>query len=392
MKNEHIESIFMSSHCHCEQSEAILSRLPRRDVPRNDKNGGLPRAKALAMTPGCEGGRSLTEMLGMLAIMGILSVAGIAMYNSAMNKHRANELIYEAQKRATTVAMQATIGRDTFSVAEFPNPEGYLFDVKNWNDTQFAITLTRADGSNIDANLCAQIKSAVGPATILREVRQNCTHFLYNKDLSATFNNAKACTADAQCDTDWEHCDNGFCLPRCQSWEAEGSTSAYGPYLCYSAPSQCDECTSNQYCEITGDLYHPTNAACQPLPELQKKILPKATQGQTTAYFAGCGFTYWSAKNVCENYGKKIISAKSLDIAVTKLKCITDCKNTDNQDIPDSYWQNLTEILSDGVFWTNQSTFAQHWVLLLGQDSVNDSGAHIRYHNDNRNGACVLCE
>ena len=38
-------------------------------------------------------GRSMVEMLGVLAIIGILSVAGIYGYSVAMRKHRANEIL-----------------------------------------------------------------------------------------------------------------------------------------------------------------------------------------------------------------------------------------------------------------------------------------------------------
>ena len=38
-----------------------------------------------------ESGRSMVEMLGVLAIIGVLSVGGIAGYTTAMNKYRANE-------------------------------------------------------------------------------------------------------------------------------------------------------------------------------------------------------------------------------------------------------------------------------------------------------------
>ena len=39
-----------------------------------------------------ESGRSMVEMLGVLAIIGVLSVGGIAGYIMAMRKHKANEL------------------------------------------------------------------------------------------------------------------------------------------------------------------------------------------------------------------------------------------------------------------------------------------------------------
>ena len=43
-----------------------------------------------------EFGRSMIEMLGVLAIIGVLSVGGIAGYTTAMRSHRANEIIHGA--------------------------------------------------------------------------------------------------------------------------------------------------------------------------------------------------------------------------------------------------------------------------------------------------------
>ena len=67
-------------------------------------------------------GRSMVEMLGVLAIMGIVGMVGVKMYTSAMNKHRANELIYEAQKRASAVAAQFLMSNPSLSVAGFKDP------------------------------------------------------------------------------------------------------------------------------------------------------------------------------------------------------------------------------------------------------------------------------
>ena len=47
-----------------------------------------------------ESGRSMVEMLGVLAIIGVLSVGGIAGYTMAMNRYRANEVIDYSNKYA----------------------------------------------------------------------------------------------------------------------------------------------------------------------------------------------------------------------------------------------------------------------------------------------------
>ena len=53
-----------------------------------------------------ESGRSMVEMLGVLAIIGVLSIGGIAGYTMAMNRYRANEAIDIANKYASLVFAQ----------------------------------------------------------------------------------------------------------------------------------------------------------------------------------------------------------------------------------------------------------------------------------------------
>ena len=47
-----------------------------------------------------ENGRSMVEMLGVLAIIGVLSVTGIYGYTIAMRRHRANEIVQTASMLA----------------------------------------------------------------------------------------------------------------------------------------------------------------------------------------------------------------------------------------------------------------------------------------------------
>ncbi len=50
-----------------------------------------------------ESGRSMVEMLGVLAIIGVLSIGGIAGYSMAMNRYRANEALDMANKYAVVL-------------------------------------------------------------------------------------------------------------------------------------------------------------------------------------------------------------------------------------------------------------------------------------------------
>ena len=50
-----------------------------------------------------ESGRSMVEMLGVLSIIGVLSIGGIAGYSMAMNRYRANEALDMATKFAVVL-------------------------------------------------------------------------------------------------------------------------------------------------------------------------------------------------------------------------------------------------------------------------------------------------
>ncbi len=60
-----------------------------------------------------QSGRSMIEMLGVLAIIGVLSIGGLAGYTMAMNRHRANQVL-DYVSRAAVIAL--TKGDGTQSV------------------------------------------------------------------------------------------------------------------------------------------------------------------------------------------------------------------------------------------------------------------------------------
>ncbi len=67
---------------------------------------------------GDESGRSMVEMLGVLAIMGVLAIGGITGYRYAMDKYNANEILNEVRKRAVTASQQRILGR-TIDLSEW---------------------------------------------------------------------------------------------------------------------------------------------------------------------------------------------------------------------------------------------------------------------------------
>ena len=62
-----------------------------------------------------EAGRSMIEMLGVLAIIGVLSIGGLAGYTMAMNRHRANTILDYASRCvvvAQTTGDGSTLGTE----------------------------------------------------------------------------------------------------------------------------------------------------------------------------------------------------------------------------------------------------------------------------------------
>ncbi len=68
-----------------------------------------------------ESGRSMVEMLGVLAIIGVLSVGGIAGYTMAMNRYRSNEIIDMANK----LAVVAFSARETYAAMHNGDSNGF---------------------------------------------------------------------------------------------------------------------------------------------------------------------------------------------------------------------------------------------------------------------------
>ena len=149
-----------------------------------------------------ESGRSMVEMLGVLAIIGVLSIGAVAGYKFALNKFRANEIINELNARALSVSAQmlsATTPYESDEVIEdgFGNTlaVGYSAEsaVSSQNPDYFEITI-----NGIPSEVCTQIlRDYENPIMIfVNEVRYNndtslCTTesgtvdmgFIYRRDL-----------------------------------------------------------------------------------------------------------------------------------------------------------------------------------------------------------------
>ena len=85
-----------------------------------------------------ESGRSMVEMLGVLAIIGVLSIGGIAGYSMAMNRYRANEALDMATKFAVVL----------YSAKQTATATGNTFTESNYSLYSTGLTTDSTDGKN----------------------------------------------------------------------------------------------------------------------------------------------------------------------------------------------------------------------------------------------------
>ena len=124
-------------------------------------------------------GRSMVEMLGVLAIIGVLSVGGIAGYTSAMNKHRANDTVQRIMRRAIIVSGQRSFGQSV-SLEGYTDTGSYTIsapDITNANAFTFTV-------ESVPEDVCERILALSWPSATINPARCSA-----EQDMTFTFNN-----------------------------------------------------------------------------------------------------------------------------------------------------------------------------------------------------------
>ena len=303
-----------------------------------------------------QSGRSMVEMLAVLAMVGVLSVITVWGIRYAFKKQKANELLNEVSKRAVVVAMQAQQDNNVYSVGEFTNPEGYVFGAKNWNQTQFAITLTTSDNKVIESEICQNMKNTVGGQSFLRQIGRDCFHFIFNNDL--TINDTvteKPCTDDTQCNGCQKCSEEGYCVEKCLPTQSCGAGSGNVGYVCLDVPSVCGSCTPNQWCKITSSSCQSQGGgSCVDIENEVKfetrKVDWPLPQGGTVSIYIGPGnISWWAAKNFCEAHGRKMAQVSTLGLK--KQSCTSECKDRQGNLITSEYQTTLLQKVANTWYW-----------------------------------------
>jgi len=250
-----------------------------------------------------ETGRSMVEMLGTLAIIGVLSIGGIAGYTIAMNKHRANELLDGASKRAIVVMQQLSLGATASDVnlGEFSgsnNTGSGIFSetVLDVDVGEFGIEVTDVEQAvcEVLAGMSAgdvEIMMLDGgevfdfePDDCSSTKAENDLAFVYKSNGgSADFGDDANCWQRGDCREDDEEGDDAFCDGEMHVWD---------------------------YCSCRN--YGGSTAECKEWASFEDDYIACRKSGKS-GYFCGCKYvSYQESDTVCSIYDSCMKSDKSL--------------------------------------------------------------------------------
>ena len=313
----------------------------------------------------------MVEMLGVLAIVGVLSVGGISAYGVAMKKHKANELLHQSSMLATTISAQAMTndGKLPETITSFGNSSygNFSTSVTNALDGKgFSIRI-----ENVDSGACTQLEKMAGG--MVREATCDGTTatITYYKNLATNDEEGKngptggsavagsniACSAESNTCVGCQTCNEalGKCQDNdslCPSEDGTPTSCISGSCTCsnlgYSCNGECcpegtictydyanrrpmcaepvnngecttnSDCDSDKYCGFYRDGttdYIPKQGKCCALPELKEWKYNGRTFWYVEDPLYCRGAFGWNRQNVCMAHGKKLATLSSLGLA-----------------------------------------------------------------------------
>ncbi len=297
-----------------------------------------------------QSGRSMVEMLGVLAIIGVLSIGGIAGYSYGMDKYRANETINEINMRLMTLKTQSERDMD-LNLNEFSDTtsQGYMIaDNYDWaeDDTRVYVgvsgipkqvceiiydeMITKVERIDVTADIttdadtlcgdnnemkfyiasgmhvecdpaCAEDEYCASGVICLKEERiakhrEKCTTDADCSECSGTSCMNKVCwkevpTNGTECDGGNGICVSGICTPK-----EEVDTTC----------TQNSDCPLGQYCALKNSWgCSATPYGCAPI-ELTPTTITLSNGQQETWYMSKYVADWYNAKAMCEALGKKM--------------------------------------------------------------------------------------
>ena len=307
-----------------------------------------------------ENGRSMVEMLGVLAVIGVLSIGGIAGYSYGMDKYRANETTNQIMLRAIDLMTQAGNNNETLSFASWNNEASqYDFGTPEYTNDGL-IVFDVGINEKMPKRICEIVYDAMKDMAVQIDI--NATRADSNdtcgddNEMSFYFEGQFSYTCEPACD-EGEYCDNGICFTgpapegtkvfggvcenesdcaECQSCSANkqcfvdfSDTSKRNCILENGKEGYCfrgkciekgsNSCTQNENCPYSTYCHSPnTNSDnCAFFSDNQTGTCEKINFGRVEIkgsiyYTANSSSTWWNAKSMCDSMGKDLIGIDDL--------------------------------------------------------------------------------
>ena len=192
------------------------------------------RKGEIKMKKNNEFGRSMVEMLGVLAIIGVLSVGGIAGYTTAMNSHRANEAVNNATRLAMLLSSKRLLDPNATLTDELTGTGFQISDAKD--KIELSVSVPDSVKSRIEG---MGLTTATLDTTTPGKITFTFENDLSEEDTSDNQELTNPCTGKA----DYTSCeDDKICFSEHCQVDCRGPSHETGPDAIYYFPNCPEHC------------------------------------------------------------------------------------------------------------------------------------------------------
>lgn len=259
-------------------------------------------------------GRSMVEMLGVLAVIGVLSVGGIAGYKYGMERYQANQALNEMNMASVQLAIQLQQGSNKGVQLVLGEP----FETGMLQSVPFGFAYVCGEGKEatkecVEQETRYQLAVMNVPYGVCQQLSENISNLQYYNDMEIN----GEWDGDCQKDTTNEIAVL-FDVAKTATVAASGTTdyyySSYSPYTTDTEePNACGEsCKESEGKFCNAYSYNCTaNEAYDGECLIAANYTKQGAQSRLVASSIAIN-SWWSAESFCKALGKKMVSLEKL--------------------------------------------------------------------------------
>ena len=332
-------------------------------------------------------GRSMVEMLGTLAVIGVLSVGGIMGYKYAMDKYQANQTVNDINLLALDILIQQSENKP-LSLDEWENT-ATIFPIELVFDGETTEERALIQVSNVPQNVC---KILVNDMKSRSEISINgyITEDGSNADCADTntlafyFGNNEPC-GSTYCTPQAPYChqETQTCKPCITAGQCPSEKPICNNFQCTACPSgkshyniatnSCGECVADAHCAGENDVC--ANMACKTISYsvlFSAEESPDGREWILITNTGGIGSSYHAGVRLCQKLGKELPHPDDLMTSVI----------VNGGSLKSEMGLALQEKDGKHHLWTSVYNQEKNQALLINMawDGWGDVGAHIYYY------------